>query len=221
MLPSEPSRLGERSEMVQQPADSVSQSWVEALNGNKMNIQEVDSFRQLANSMRNYKHLDPRTITLEQSTVVYSKDFRKEEALKVVPILNVEELDRNVYEPQPIVSAPVTKQRSVSPGQAPTTLDLTAQYGECKSSWFTQMFEELQAKKKQVSMQEKLISELREENERLVSFSNGMPDFVERLEALINAQNFYKDSAKLHNSTPSSLMNKLEVFMCHSSMTKT
>ena len=72
---------------------------------------------------------------------------------------------------------------------APTTIDLTAEYGETKSSWFTQMYEELQAKKKQVSMQSQLIDELRDENERLRSFSN--PDFVERLEALINAQSFF------------------------------
>ena len=45
-----------------------------------------------------------------------------------------------------------------------------------------------------------------------------MPDFIERLEALVNAQRFFKGATKLQNSTPSTLMNKLEVFFCHTSM---
>ena len=140
-----------------------------------------------ANSTRNYKHLEPKTITLEQSTFI---DKRPEEALSAMPALKVEDLVKKVVMPQPIKSAKFSnQQRSVSPGMAPTTIDLTAEYGETKSSWFTQMYEELQAKKKQVSMQSQLIDELRDENERLRSFSN--PDFVERLEALINAQSFF------------------------------
>lgn len=133
-------------------------------------------------------------------------------------MINVEEIAKQVNVPSPYVSAPVTKERSVSPGAAPQTFDLTSEYGPCKSSWFTQIYTELQAKKKLIVVQDKQLNELREENERLRTFNVGMPDFIERLEALINAQAFFKDAAKLHNSTPSSLMNKLEVFMSHTSI---
>ena len=40
------------------------------------------------------------------------------------------------------------------------------------------------------------MSNLKEENERLHALSEGMPDFIERLEALVNAQSFFKKSPK-------------------------
>lgn len=175
----------------------------------------------MVNSSRNPKPLDPQTIILEESSFLKSK----EEAPKLIPLLNVENLatKSDLLKPA-IVSAamsapsPMTKQRSVSPGQAPIYIDLTAEYGACKSSWFTQMYEELQAKKKMVTAQDQIISELRQENDRLRTMATGMPDFIERLEALINAQGYFKKAAKLTNSTPSSIMNSLEVLLCHSSM---
>ena len=55
-----------------------------------------------ANSTRNYKHLEPKTITLEQSTFI---DKRPEEALSAMLALKVEDLVKKVVMPQPIKSA--------------------------------------------------------------------------------------------------------------------
>lgn len=80
-LPSEPSRIGGRSEMINPTTDLVSQSWVEALNDNKMNIQEADSFHQIdPSSMRNSNVIEPATVSNPES--------------KLVPPLNVGDVRR-------------------------------------------------------------------------------------------------------------------------------